>query len=449
MGKLFGTDGIRGEANQYPMNATMAFDVGQALTRVLKDEGKHGRVVVGKDTRISGYMIESALEAGITSMGGSVEMVGVLPTPGIAYITESMRADAGVVVSASHNPFQDNGIKIFSGSGFKLSDEEEAHIEELILGGQLSTMVPHARDMGRAHRLEDAMGRYVVFLKNTFPRSLSLDGVKIALDVGHGATYKVAPAVFAELGADVTVINDEPNGYNINDNCGSQHTERLRQVVLDTGSVVGLAFDGDGDRLIAVDERGQEIRGDQVLMICARQLQLEGKLVKDLLVTTVMSNLGLREACRTFYIVHHASGVGDRNVLEDMQRLGGVLGGEDSGHMIFLKHHTTGDGTLSALQLVATMLKSGRPLSELATVMAIFPQKLINIDVTSKPPVEDIAGLTDAIARVESELEGRGRVLVRYSGTQNMCRVMVEGPSEDVTDRYAEQIADVVRAAIG
>ena len=394
-------------------------------------------------------MLESALEAGITSMGGSAEMVGVLPTPGIAYIAESMRADAGVVVSASHNPYYDNGIKIFSGNGFKLSDEQESRIEELILGGQLPQMVPHAREIGRAHRLDDVIGRYVVFLKNTFPRSLSLDGVKIALDVGHGATYKVAPAVFAELGADVTVINDEPDGFNINDNVGSQHTDGLRRAVLETGSVVGLAYDGDGDRMIAVDELGNEIRGDQVLMIAAKQLQSEGKLVKDLLVTTVMSNLGLREACRRHDIIHRAAGVGDRQVLEEMQRSGGILGGEDSGHVIFLNHHTTGDGILSSLQLVATMLKTGQPLSELAKVMDIFPQKLINIDVTSKPEVEDIPGLVEAIERVESELEGRGRVLVRYSGTQNMCRVMVEGPTDELTERYAKQIADLVRAAIG
>lgn len=449
MGKLFGTDGIRGEANKYPMDATMAFEVGQALTRVLKDEGKHGRVIVGKDTRRSGYMLESALEAGITSMGGTVEMLGVLPTPGIAYITESMRADAGVVVSASHNPFQDNGIKIFSGNGFKLSDDQESQIEDLILGGTLKSLVPQGRDLGRAHRLDDAIGRYVVFLKNTFPRDLSLDGVKIAMDVGNGATYKVAPMVFRELGADVTVINDEPNGYNINDNCGSQHTQRLREVVRDTGSLIGLAYDGDGDRLIAVDELGQEIRGDQVLMICARQLQLDGQLPHDLLVTTIMSNLGLRVAAEKYGMKHHASGVGDRNVLEDMQRLGGMVGGEDSGHMIFLNHHTTGDGTLSSLQLVATVLRSGQPVSELAKVMDIFPQKLINVDVTSKPPVDQIDGLTEAIERVERELEGKGRVLVRYSGTQNMCRVMVEGPTEELTETYAAQIADVVKAAIG
>lgn len=450
MGTLFGTDGIRGEANQYPMDAMMAFKVGQALTRVLRDEGQRGRVVVGKDTRISGYMLESALEAGVTSMGGLVEMVGVLPTPGIAYITESMRADAGVVVSASHNPFQDNGIKIFAGTGYKLSDAEEERIEELVLGDELASLVPHPREMGRAHRLDDAIGRYVVFLKNTFPRNLSLDGLKVAMDVGNGATYKVAPMVYRELGADVTVINDRPNGLNINDNCGSQHTQQLRRLVLETGSAVGLAYDGDGDRLIAVDERGREIRGDQVLMVCAADLKARNRLANNLLVTTVMSNLGLRVACEERGILHHASGVGDRNVLEDMRRLGGVLGGEDSGHMIFLNHHTTGDGILSSLQLVATMLRQGRPLSALADEsMDIFPQKLINVDVSEKPPVDQIEGLSEAIDRVERELDGKGRVLVRYSGTQNMCRVMVEGPTEDVTECYATLIAEVVRRAIG
>lgn len=449
MGKLFGTDGIRGEANKYPMDATMAFSVGQALTKVLKNEGLHGNIIVGKDTRISGYMLEGALEAGITSMGGNVKMVGVLPTPGIAYITDSMRADAGIVISASHNPFQDNGIKIFSGNGYKLSDQEETAIENLVLGGQLKSMTPHAREIGRARRMEDVIGRYVVFLKNTFPRRLSLEGVKIALDVGNGATYKVAPAVFRELGADVTTINDEPDGFNINDNCGSQHTERLRKVVLETGSAIGLAFDGDGDRLIAVDENGVELTGDQVLIICANQLKKEGKLRNDILVSTIMSNLGLRIACEKYGFKHHASKVGDRYVLEDMLRLDAVIGGEDSGHMIFRNHHTTGDGTLSALQLVAAMLKSNEPLSELAKQMDVFPQKLINVDVSRKPPVEEIPGLQLAIAKVERELEGKGRVLVRYSGTQNMCRVMVEGPTEELTEKYAREIADVVVSAIG
>jgi phosphoglucosamine mutase len=449
MGELFGTDGIRGEANRHPMDAAMAFAVGQAVTHVLKKHGRTTRVVVGKDTRISGYMLESALEAGVTSMGGNAEMVGVLPTPGIAYITDSMRADAGFVVSASHNPYQDNGIKVFSGSGFKLSDEQEAEIEALILGGNLSTMVPRARDMGRAHRLVDARGRYTVFLKNTFPRRLSLEGIKIAMDVGNGATYKVAPAVFSELGAELTVINNDPNGFNINDNCGSQHTEELRRVVVETGSVIGLAFDGDGDRLIAVDEKGREITGDQILIICANQLKKDGLLAGDTLVSTVMSNLGLTLACRELGLTNHAAKVGDRYVLEEMRRLNAVIGGEDSGHIIFLRKHSTGDGILTALQLVAAMLRAEKPLSELATLMTVLPQKLINVDVARKPEISTVPEIMDAIAEVEAALEGEGRVLVRYSGTQNMCRVMVEGPTPELTEMHARAVADVVEKVLG
>lgn len=449
MGKLFGTDGIRGEANRHPMDAAMAFAVGQAVTKVMKKDTAHPRFIIGKDTRISGYMLEGALMAGITSMGGNVELVGVLPTPGIAYITESMRANAGFVVSASHNPYQDNGIKVFAGTGYKLSDADEEEIEELILGGELPGMAPAASGIGRAHRLEDAIGRYTVFLKNAFPRELSLEGVKIAMDVANGATYRVAPAVFRELGADVTVIHDEPNGFNINDNCGSQHTQDLRRVVLETGATIGLAFDGDGDRLIAVDETGHEITGDQILIICANQLKKEGKLSRDLVVSTVMSNLGFRIACEQYGFSTHASKVGDRYVLEDMLRLGAVIGGEESGHVIFLRHQTTGDGILTALQVVAAMLRSRRPLSELAQQMEVYPQKLINIEVAQKPPVESIPDLVEAIERVERELEGKGRVLVRYSGTQNMCRVMVEGPSVELTEKYAREVADVVIRTIG
>jgi phosphoglucosamine mutase len=449
MGKLFGTDGIRGEANRYPMDASVAFAAGQAVTYVLKRRNPQPQVVIGKDTRISGYMLESALEAGVTSMGGVAQMVGVMPTPGIAYITESMRADAGFVVSASHNPYQDNGIKVFSGSGFKLPDAEEAEIEELILGGNLPGMVPAAREMGRAHRLDDALARYIVFLKGTFPRGLSLKGLKIALDVGNGATYKVGPAVFRELGADVTVIHDTPNGLNINDGCGSQHTQDLRRTVQEMGAAVGLAFDGDGDRLIAVDELGNEITGDQILIVCATDLKKEGRLANDLLVSTVMSNLGLRIACEQYGFGHHAAKVGDRYVLEDMQRLGAVIGGEESGHVIFLRKHTTGDGILTALQLLAAMLKAGRPLSELAALMDVYPQKLINVDVTRKPEVSSVPEIAAVIARVEAELGGKGRVLVRYSGTQNMCRVMVEGPTAELTEQYAREVADVVKAAIG
>jgi phosphoglucosamine mutase len=406
-------------------------------------------VIIGKDTRLSGYMLESALEAGVTSMGGVPYLVGVLPTPGIAFITESMRADAGIVISASHNPYQDNGLKVFSGRGFKLSDAQEDAIEELMLGGDLPSMVPAPHDMGRAYRLDDATGRYIVFLKNTFPRELSMEGMKIVLDTANGAAYRVAPDAFTELGADVTVIHDEPNGLNINDRCGSQHTEDLRKAVVEAGAAVGLAFDGDADRLIAVDELGNEITGDQILMICAKALKDEGRLKNDLVVSTIMSNLGLRIACKRYGFKHHAAKVGDRYVLEDMQRLGAIIGGEESGHMIFLEHHTTGDGILTAMQLLAAMVKTGRPLSELAKLMDVFPQKLINVDVKSKPTIETVPAIVEAIKTAEAELGEEGRVLVRYSGTQNMCRVMVEGPTDDVTGRLAAQVADVVRDSIG
>ena len=449
MGKLFGTDGIRGEANRYPMDSAVAFSVGQAITHVLRKSDRRTRVIIGKDTRISGYMLESSLEAGITSMGGDPYLVGVLPTPGIAFATFSMRADAGIVISASHNPFQDNGIKIFGGGGYKLSDDLEAVLENLVLGGQLPKLVPGVADMGQAYRLHDMHGRYIVFLKNTFPRDLSLEGVKVVLDTANGATYKVAPELFWELGAKVETIHNNPNGLNINDNCGSQHTADLRKRVVETGAAVGLAFDGDGDRLIAVDEKGREITGDQILLACALMLKEQGRLKNDLVVSTVMSNMGLRVACRKYGFQHHASKVGDRYVLEDMQRLGSVLGGEDSGHMIFLDHHTTGDGILTALQLLSAIIRAGKPLSELAAQMDVYPQKLINVDVSRKPDLATVPEVAEVIRQVESQLQDEGRVLVRYSGTQNMCRVMVEGPSVELTERYCTLIADELRKALG
>ena len=449
MGKLFGTDGIRGEANRYPMDSATAFAVGQAITHLFRRGSRRTKVIIGKDTRISGYMLESSLEAGITSMGGDPYLVGVLPTPGIAFATYSMRADAGIVISASHNPFQDNGIKIFGGGGYKLSDEQENRIEDLMTSGELSRMAPSAADMGRAYRLHDMPGRYTVFLKNTFPCDLSLEGMKIVLDTANGAAYKVAPEVFRELGATVEVIHNTPDGLNINENCGSQHTADLARRVVATGAAAGLAFDGDGDRLIAVDEKGREISGDQILLLCALMLKEQGRLKNGLLVSTVMSNMGLRVACKKHGFAHHAAKVGDRYVLEDMQRLGGILGGEDSGHMIFLDHHTTGDGILTALQLLSAMVRSGKPLSELAAQMTIYPQKLINLDVASKPDLDTVPQVVEAIRQVEAALGDEGRVLVRYSGTQNMCRVMVEGPSVELTDKYCALIADAVKKALG
>jgi len=449
MGKLFGTDGIRGEANRYPMDAPMAYAVGQAVTHLLKKNRQVPKIIIGKDTRISGYMIESALEAGITSMGGNPYLTGVLPTGGIAFLTESMRAEAGIVISASHNPFQDNGIKIFSGNGFKLTDQQEHTIENLLLGRKLPQWLPAAEHIGRAYRINDARGRYIVFLKHAFPRRLSISGMKIVMDTANGAAYKVAPETFRELGADVEVIHNTPDGFNINDHCGSQFTGDLSRRVLDTDAQIGLAFDGDADRLIAVDEKGREISGDQIMLICARMLKEQGKLKNNLLVTTVMSNLGLRTACKKYGIDYHAAKVGDRYVLEDMLRLGAVIGGEQSGHMIFLDHHTTGDGILTALQLLAAMITAGRPLSELAAMMDIFPQQLINIDVDSKPDIATLPTVAEAVRQVESKLGDDGRMLVRYSGTQNLCRVMVEGPSRQITETCCRQIADEIRKVIG
>ncbi|MBP1745727.1 MAG: phosphoglucosamine mutase [Deltaproteobacteria bacterium] len=445
MGKLFGTDGIRGEANRYPMNAEIAFALGQAIVYILKKRHTRPRIVIGKDTRISGYMLEGSLESGITSMGGNPYLLGVLPTPGIAFIAQSMRADAGIVISASHNPYQDNGIKIFSGNGFKLSDDQEETIEDLMLSNTLHNLVPPVKDMGQAFRLEDVHGRYIVFLKNTFPRDLSIEGMKIVIDTANGATYKVAPETFWELGAEIEVIHNVPNGTNINDKCGSQHTQNLRKKVVESGAAIGLAFDGDGDRLIAVDEKGQEITGDQILLICAKMIKEQDKLKNDLLVGTVMSNLGLRVACKKYGFRYHASKVGDRYVLEDMLKLGSIIGGEESGHMIFLDHHTTGDGIVTAMQLLAAIVRAGKSLSELAKMMDIYPQKLINVDVKSKPDIKTVPKVMKAIKRIEKELGDDGRVLVRYSGTQNICRVMVEGPSDEVTEKYCMEIAEIVR----
>ncbi len=449
MGKLFGTDGVRGEANRYPMNAEIAFAIGQAVVYLLKKEHHRTRIVIGKDTRISGYMLEGALESGITSMGGDPYLLGVLPTPGIAFIAQSMRADAGIVISASHNPYQDNGIKIFSGSGFKLSDEQEEAIEELMLSNTLHTLVPPVKEMGQAFRIDDVHGRYIVFLKNTFPRDLSMEGMRMVIDTANGATYKVAPEMFWELGADIEVIHNNPNGININDKCGSQHTQDLKKKVVESGASIGLAFDGDGDRLIAVDERGQEITGDQILLICANMLKELGKLKNNLLVSTIMSNLGLRVACKKYGFKHHASKVGDRYVLEDMLSMGSVIGGEESGHMIFLDHHSTGDGIITAVQLIAAMVRTGKPLSELAKMMDIYPQSMINVDVKSKPDISAVPKLVKIIKEVEKKLGDNGRVLVRYSGTQNMCRVMVEGPSDEVTEKYCKEIAGVVKSELG
>ncbi len=450
MGRMFGTDGVRGVANVHPMTAEMALEIGRATAYVCKKHPKRRHaIIIGKDTRVSGYMLESALTAGICSMGVDVLLVGPLSTPGIAFITHSMRADAGVVISASHNPYQDNGIKIFSRDGFKLPDAEEDEIEDLIISGRMKDIRPTADEIGKAHRIDDASGRYIVFCKNTFPEDQSLEGMKIVLDCANGATYKVAPIIFAELGADVTTIHCNPNGININDHCGSQHTQDLSAKVVETGADVGLAFDGDGDRLIAVDQKGQQITGDQVMAICGKMYKDLGLLKNNMIVATVMSNFGFFAALKKLGIQEGVSKVGDRYVLEMMQQKGAIIGGEESGHVIFVNHHTTGDGIITALQLLWAMRRSGQPLSELAKIMALSPQKIINVDVKDKPPLEKISELQKAIKQAESELGDQGRVLIRYSGTQSMCRVMVEGPTEQMTDRLCRSLADTVKKCIG
>ncbi|MCE5262537.1 MAG: phosphoglucosamine mutase [Deltaproteobacteria bacterium] len=448
MGKLFGTDGVRGVANEHPMTAEMAMNIGRATAHLFKRRGHQPKIIIGKDTRLSGYMLENALVSGICSMGVNAILVGVIPTPGIAYLTGSMRADAGIVISASHNPFQDNGIKIFGSEGFKLPDETEAAIEELIFANNLHTLHPSPTELGKATRMDDARGRYIVFLKHTFPKEYSLEGSRIVLDCSHGATYRVAPETFAELGAEVSTLFDEPDGRNINLNCGSQHPEALAEEVRRTHADTGFAFDGDGDRLIAVDETGTVLTGDQILAICANVMKQEGRLSSNLVVRTVMSNIGLSVALQALGIDSIMTKVGDRYVLEEMQARGAAIGGEDSGHLIFLQHHTTGDGIITALQVAAAMKKAGKPLSELAKIMKVFPQALINVNVKSRPEIATVPEIVAVIREVEGKLGEQGRVLVRYSGTQNMCRVMVEGPSPETTGGYCRQIADIVEKAL-
>jgi len=353
------------------------------------------------------------------------------------------------VISASHNPYQDNGIKIFSGDGFKLSDEQEELIENFILKGNLPQIASPANEMGHATRIDDLFNRYISFLKESFPHDLTMEGIKIVIDTANGATYKTAPALFTSLGADVAIIHNSPDGKNINDNCGSQFTQDLQEHVRQSGASIGLAFDGDGDRLIAVDEKGSEITGDQIMLICAKALKKQGRLKNNLLVTSVMSNLGLSVACKKQGINRHESKVGDRYVLEDMQRLGAVIGGEESGHIILLDHHTTSDGVITSLQLIAAMIREQKTLSQLAAMMDVYPQRLINVEVRNKPEISSVPPLMEAIKDVETQLGDQGRVLVRYSGTQNLCRVMVEGPTDDMTEKYCTRIANEVEIALG
>jgi len=450
MGKLFGTDGVRGVANTDPMTPEMALMLGRATAFCSKtDRKRRHRIIVGKDTRISCAMLESALAAGVCSMGTDVYLAGTLPTPGIAFLTRSMEMDAGIMISASHNPFEDNGIKLFSRDGFKLPDDSEEEIERLAISADLMEPLPTGKDLGSIHCVSNAPSRYVEFCKDTFPEDLNLEGMKIVLDCANGATYKTAPEVFSSLGADVTVIHDSPDGTNINNNCGSQFTQDLSAKVRGLHADAGLAFDGDGDRLIAVDENGNELSGDQILAICGSMYRDRGLLRNNRIVLTVMSNLGIRDLFEKSGISLGIAPVGDRYVMELMQSSGAIMGGEASGHIIFLNHHTSGDGIVSALQLLATMRFRNRSLADLSEGIHLFPQKLINVEVTRKPPLESLEELQTAIRTAESELNRRGRVLIRYSGTQSLCRVMVEASTEETTDRLAASLADTVHRCIG
>jgi len=447
--KLFGTDGVRGIANMHPMTTEIAMQLGRAAAYVFKHDNRRSRIVIGKDTRLSGYMIENALAAGICSMGVDVLLVGPLPTPGIAFITASMRADAGVVISASHNPYQDNGIKFFARDGFKLPDELELQIEDLIFSDRIDSLRPTAEEVGKAFRVDDAIGRYIVFLKNTFPRELDLTGLKIVLDCAHGAAYRVAPAVLEELGAEVFAYGVNPDGTNINAGCGSTHPEVISAAVREHGADLGIALDGDADRCIFVDEHGNEVDGDHIMAICAIDMLKRGALPQNTVVATVMSNMGFDIALRQAGGRVVKTDVGDRYVVEEMRRNGYRFGGEQSGHLVFLDHNTTGDGMLSALQVLSILQQSGKPLSELASVMTALPQVLVNVRVRERCDITELPEVEKLIAEVEKRLGDAGRVLIRYSGTEPLMRIMLEGRDQDEINGMANEIAQLVKGLIG
>lgn len=470
---LFGTDGVRGVANLEPITSEMALKLGRGIACVLHEPGlqvasgparkmaaypsklrndsaRHRyKILIGKDTRLSGYMIETALASGICSMGADVLLVGPLPTPGVAFLTRSMRVDAGVVISASHNPFEDNGIKFFSCDGFKLADEVEARMEEMISGGETDLYRPTASEIGKAFRISDAVGRYIVFLKNTFPRHLTLEGLRIVVDCGHGAAYRVAPAVLSELGAEVIPIGVQPDGENINRDCGSLYPETARKALLEHHADLAVSLDGDGDRAIFIDERGEVVDGDHVLAICAKEMEEKGSLKGKTVVATVMSNLGLDLALQGFGVRVVRTAVGDRYVVEEMLRRGYNLGGEQSGHLLFLDYNTTGDGCLTCLQLLAIMVERERRLGELKRVMTRLPQVLLNVGVKEKKDLSRLRRVRNKIAAVEKELGERGRILVRYSGTELLARVMLEGEDEERIHQMAQEIAHEIRQELG
>ena len=441
--KFFGTDGIRGLTNSEPMTAETALRVGQAAgAHFLRGDHRH-RVVIGKDTRLSGYMMESAMVAGFTSVGMDVVLLGPMPTPAVAMLTKSMRADIGVMISASHNPFFDNGIKLFGPDGFKLSDKDEAAIERRL--EQTAELVA-AEKIGRARRIDDARGRYVHHAKSTFPDRLRLDGLKIVVDCANGAAYHVAPDALWELGADVIPLGVQPNGTNINDECGSTHPRVLQETVVASGADIGLALDGDADRLIVVDEKGRIIDGDQMMALIASDLKRRGELRGGSVVATVMSNLGLERRLEEQGIGLMRAAVGDRYVLEQMRAKDCNVGGEQSGHIILTDHSTTGDGLVAGLQVLAALVQSGKPASEILNQFEPVPQLLKNVRFAGGAPLEDDA-VKERISAAEAELTGRGRLVIRTSGTEPLVRVMAEGDDPKMVERLVDSICEAVQAA--
>jgi phosphoglucosamine mutase len=450
--RLFGTDGIRGLANHDPMTPEMSLKLGKALTYTLKLNKKHSykpKIVIGKDTRLSGYIFEQALSSGIASMGADVLLVGPLPTPAIAFITVSMRADAGIVISASHNTYEDNGIKIFDRNGFKLPDEKEMEIEDLIRNGDERLRKSSPEEIGKAFRIDDAPGRYVVFAKNSFSRDMTLEGIKLVLDCANGAAYKVAPIIFQELGAQVITIGVNPDGKNINTDCGSLNPELLRKKVLESGADLGIALDGDADRVVFCDEKGNVVDGDKIIAICAREMIEKGTLKGNAVITTLMSNIALERYILEQGVKFIRTQVGDRYVVEEMRARNSNLGGEKSGHIIFLDHTTTGDGTLAALQVLKIMKTKEKSLSDLATIIDLYPQVLLNVRVEKKKELNKIPELGKQIKKCEELLKGKGRINIRFSGTEPISRVMVEGEDSHLINEIAEELAHTIEKELG